>query len=72
MSATMGGVDLISIELGKNSDFDRRIARNVLNIMQLESYLDRVIDPAAGSFYFETLTENIAESAWLQFQEMTL
>ncbi len=71
MSATMGGVDFLSVEIGDNSNFDRRIARNVLNIMQLESHLDRVIDPAAGSFYLESLTEKLAESAWLRFQEMT-
>jgi methylmalonyl-CoA mutase len=34
----------------------------------MESYLDRVVDPAAGSYYIEALTNQLAEKAWGIFQ----
>jgi methylmalonyl-CoA mutase len=48
----------------KPSVFSNRIARNVQTILKEESYFDRVIDPAAGSYYIETLTNSIAEESW--------
>ena len=35
-----------------------------------ESYFDKVVDPAAGSYYIENLTDSLAEHAWKQFQEV--
>lgn len=54
--------------LGLPSDFSRRIARNTQIILQEESNLTRVIDPAGGSWYVETLTRQVAERAWAEFQ----
>lgn len=54
--------------LGLPSDFARRIARNTQIILQEESNLTRVIDPAGGSWYVETLTRQVAERAWAEFQ----
>jgi methylmalonyl-CoA mutase len=51
------------------TDFHYRIARNVQHLLKMESYLDRVIDPAAGSYYIEALTIRIAEQAWDLFQQ---
>lgn len=45
----------------------RRMARNVVHLLQLESYLDKVQDPAAGSYYLETYTTALAQSAWNKF-----
>ena len=42
---------------------------NIQQLLQLESYMDRVIDPAAGSYYVEQLTDQLAERAWGKFQE---
>jgi methylmalonyl-CoA mutase len=36
----------------------------------MESFFDKVVDPAAGSYYIEKLTDALAESAWTQFQEI--
>lgn len=53
---------------GKISDrFARRMARNVVHLLQLESYLDKVQDPAAGSYYLEGLTEALAQAAWNRY-----
>lgn len=76
MSAVIGGVDILyvlpanaSIE-DHSTSFGRRIARNVQHILRLESFMDRVIDPAAGSYYLEKLTALLAEKAWTRFQEI--
>ncbi|GAA4833331.1 methylmalonyl-CoA mutase family protein [Algivirga pacifica] len=73
MSAILGGCTTLSVKphvWGKQevTPFSERIARNVSNILKKEAYLDRVEDPAAGSYYIESLTEKIAKSAWEQFQ----
>ncbi len=74
MSAIIGGADRLTVlpadaHFGKTSGFTRRIARNVQHILQLESYFDRVADPAAGSYFVEKLTLGIAEKVWALFQE---
>jgi methylmalonyl-CoA mutase len=48
-------------------DFGRRIARNTQSILHDESSLARVLDPAGGSWYLESLTEQLAEVAWTKF-----
>jgi len=37
---------------------------------RLYIYLDRVVDPAAGSYYIENLTNQLAEAAWKEFQSL--
>lgn len=54
--------------LGLPTDFARRIARNTQIILQEESNLARVIDPAGGSWFVESLTQQMAERAWEEFQ----
>lgn len=73
MSAVIGGADILYIypsDAFKNPNgttFSRRIALNVQHLMQQESYLDRVVDPGAGSYFIEELTNRIAEKAWSDF-----
>ncbi len=50
--------------LGPSDDFSRHLARNTQVILQEESHLNRVIDPAGGSWFLETLTGQLAERAW--------
>lgn len=49
--------------------FSRRIGRNISNLLREESYLDKNNDPSAGSFYIETLTEQLAGAAWKKMQK---
>jgi len=75
MSAALGGVNRLTVlpsdaNQGESTDFSRRIARNVQHLLMMESFFDRVIDPAKGSYYIEKLTEKIAEAAWSEFQKM--
>ena len=72
MSAAIGGTDSMSIDpfdiYYKDSDeFSQRISRNQQIILKEESYLDKVVDPSAGSYYIETLTASIANAAWALF-----
>ncbi len=72
MSAALAGVDSIVTtpfdEPYKTPDtFSERIARNQQFLLKEESHLDKVVDPAGGSYYVETLTVNIAEQAWKLF-----
>ena len=73
MAAVVGGVKRLYIEpsdIFKNdigTPFAQRIALNIQHLIQLESYMDRVIDPAAGSYYIEHLTDTLAEAAWKEF-----
>ncbi|WP_286828545.1 MULTISPECIES: methylmalonyl-CoA mutase family protein [Kordiimonas] len=73
--AGIGGADDICIlphdsMVGMSSGFARRIARNVQIILQEESGLSRVQDPAAGSYAFETITSELAPKAWEYFQKI--
>jgi methylmalonyl-CoA mutase len=75
MSAVLGGVNSLSIlpfdhAFRHSSAFSERIARNTQIILKEEAYLDRVADPAAGSWYIEKLTESVAEHSWKLFLEL--
>lgn len=69
MSAAIAGVDSITtlpfdLPYKKPDDFSERIARNQQLLLKEESHLDKVVDPAGGSYYVETLTVSIAQEAW--------
>ncbi|MCQ2283568.1 MAG: methylmalonyl-CoA mutase family protein [Bacteroidales bacterium] len=73
MSAVIGGSDSIALQpfdiaYKESDEFSRRISRNVQVILKEEAFMDRVVDPAAGSYYIENLTNSIAEHAWKLFQ----
>ncbi len=69
MAAAIAGVDTITVNpydtpFKDTDDFSRRIARNQQILLKEETYLDKVIDPSAGSYYIEQLTFSIASQAW--------
>jgi len=73
--AGFGGADAITVlpftwALGKPDAFARRIARNTHLVLQEESAAGRVIDPAAGAWFVEKLTDELAGKAWSLFQEI--
>ncbi len=74
MSAALGGSDSIEITpfdgaCKPSDDFSRHLARNTQVILKKEAYLDRVADPAGGSYYVEALTVSLAREAWKLFQQ---
>ncbi len=75
MSAAIAGVDSLEVlpfdfSYREPNEFSNRIARNVQIILKEESHFDKVVDPAAGSYYVETLTQSIAEAAWNLFKKV--
>ena len=52
------------------TDFSARIARNTQLYLQQETNITKTVDPWAGSFYVEKLTEEIAEKAWKHIEEV--
>ncbi|QDV36088.1 methylmalonyl-CoA mutase family protein [Tautonia plasticadhaerens] len=68
-AGAVGGADSITTApmdaaLGLSDHFARHLARNTQIILQEESHLNRVIDPAGGSWFLETLTGQLAERSW--------
>jgi methylmalonyl-CoA mutase len=75
MSAIIGGTDSLSVTPFDRAyrtadDFSNRLARNIQIILSEEAYFNRVVDPAAGSYYIENLTNSIAEVTWSLFQKV--
>lgn len=64
LSAAIGGVDRLALAPSGPTDFNRQVARNLQHILKMESHIDWVIDPAAGSYYLENLSLQLAERAW--------
>ena len=52
------------------TDFSARIARNTQIYIQQETNITKEVDPWAGSYYVETLTNEIAEKAWALIEEV--
>ncbi|MEZ0005654.1 methylmalonyl-CoA mutase [Flavobacterium sp. 28YEA47A] len=75
MSAILGGADAVSnlaydALYHKDNEFGDRISRNQLLVLKHESYFDKVKNPADGSYYIETLTEQLAEKALALFKDI--
>ncbi|MFD3002566.1 methylmalonyl-CoA mutase family protein [Pontibacter toksunensis] len=75
MASVMAGCDSLTVEpfdstFEKPSEFSERIARNVSIILKEEAYLDKAIDPAAGSYYLESLTNELVSNAWALFRNV--
>ena len=75
MSAVLGGADSVQVAAfdclyQAPNEFGSRLARNLPLILLEESHLDWVADPAAGSYYLETLTDELARAAWGEFQAL--
>ena len=72
MSAALGGVHSMVVTpfdapYEKATDFSERIARNQQLLIKEESHFDRIVDPSAGSYYIEHLTDALAQEAWKIF-----
>lgn len=52
------------------TDFSARIARNTQIYLQEETAICKSVDPWAGSYYIESLTQEIAEKAWALIEEV--
>jgi methylmalonyl-CoA mutase len=52
------------------TDFSARIARNTQIYLQEETKITKTVDPWAGSFYVESLTNDIAQNAWKLIEEV--
>ncbi len=76
MSAVLGGTQSLHTNsfdeaIGLPTDFSARIARNTQIIVQEESQVCRTVDPLAGSYYVESLTNGIIEAAQKIIDEVT-
>ena len=72
-AAVVGGVESLTVAaydevIGLPDAHSRRIARNSQIILREECGLDRLVDPAGGSYYVESLTAQLAAKAWEKFQ----
>jgi len=75
MSAVLGGTDSLTVLpfnaiFEESTPFSERIARNQQILLKEEAHLDKIADPAAGSYYIETLTDSISEQAWKLFLDV--
>ena len=74
-AAGVGGADVVTVQpfdaaLGLPDAFSRRVARNTQSLLVEEGHLARVLDPAGGSWYVESLTDALAQAAWEWFTEI--
>ncbi len=72
MSAALGGIHSLvvtpfDVTYEKPTDFSERIARNQQLLIKEESHFDRIVDPSAGSYYIEHLTNALAAEGWKLF-----
>ncbi|MEL7146516.1 MAG: methylmalonyl-CoA mutase family protein [Bacteroidota bacterium] len=81
MAAITGGTDAIIVTphlhtesanqpTPAEAEFSSRIARNVSNLIDEESQLGKVMDPAAGSWYISNLTQMLVNQSWKKFTEI--
>ncbi|WP_462412135.1 methylmalonyl-CoA mutase family protein [Neobacillus sp. Marseille-QA0830] len=73
-AAVLGGVQYLHTapydEITGYTALSERIARNIQLILKEETQLKKIIDPAGGSWYIESLTNQLAEEAWAFFQQI--
>ncbi len=72
MAAGLAGADTISIApydstFQKPDQISNRIARNQQIVLKYEAYMNKVADPAGGSYYIEKITDDLASEAWQMF-----
>ncbi|WP_075997618.1 methylmalonyl-CoA mutase [Salaquimonas pukyongi] len=75
MSAALGGTQSLHTNsfdeaIALPTEFSARIARNTQLILQHETGVTRVVDPLAGSYYVESLTQQLADEAWKLIEEV--
>ncbi|GIN85547.1 methylmalonyl-CoA mutase [Heyndrickxia sporothermodurans] len=72
-AAVLGGVDFLHISafdetFNESNEFSTRLSRNIHLLLGEEALLNKVCDPAGGSYYIETLTNELVRKAWKLFQ----
>jgi methylmalonyl-CoA mutase len=72
MSAVIAGIDSLTVvpfdkQYKTPGEFSERMARNQQLLLKEESDMDKIVDPAGGSYYIETLTVAIAQEGWKVF-----
>lgn len=71
-AAILGGADIVTPsafdDALKRSALGARVAMNTGLVLRHESALGAVVDPAAGSYFLDTLTDELAREAWKRFQ----
>ncbi len=72
-AGAVGGADAVVLDaftqaVGTPDDFALRQARNTQLVLMEEAHLGRIDDPAAGSWYLDQRTRELAEAAWAEFQ----
>ena len=75
MSAVLGGTQSLHTNsfdeaIALPTEFSAKIARNTQLILAEETGVTKVVDPLAGSYYIESLTNSLAEAAWELIQEV--
>ena len=75
MAAAFGGTQSLHTNaldeaIALPTEFSARIARNTQLYLQQETFITKTVDPWAGSFHLEKLTENIADKAWELIKEV--
>lgn len=75
LSAVLGGADAVTVApfdalYAAPNEFSARLARNLPLLLRDEAGLGRVQDPAAGSYFIETLTDELARAGWATFQRV--
>jgi methylmalonyl-CoA mutase len=75
MSAVLGGTQSLHTNsfdeaIALPTEFSARIARNTQLILQEETGVTKVVDPLAGSYYVESLTNELIEQAWALIEEV--
>lgn len=75
MAAAFGGTQSLHTNaldeaIALPTDFSARIARNTQIYLQQETHITKTVDPWAGSYHVEQLTQDIAEKAWELIQEV--
>jgi methylmalonyl-CoA mutase len=74
-AGAVGGADAVALDglsraSGRPDAFARRQARNTQAVLMEESHLGRVDDPAAGSWFLDARTRDLAEAGWAEFQRI--
>ncbi|MBR3303480.1 MAG: acyl-CoA mutase large subunit family protein [Bacteroidales bacterium] len=75
MSGAIAGVDSMEVlpfdhAYKKAGEFSNRMARNIQSLLLDESHFDKVVDPSAGSYYIEELTQSVAQASWDLFKKV--
>jgi len=75
MSAILGGAHSLNVFpydklFTEESEFSTRIARNIQILLKEESFFNKVVDPLAGSYYVENMTDRLINDTWEIFLDL--